>query len=154
MVALCFSNGVKAQIAQTRPNQLELARQFLGTWQENAVRDTVGMWEGNLYGEAVLVYVYMKTNNAKIDSYLVLFGYDERDDKIKGCNYFPDSKFVTWVGSFTTEKLLKIDGLDSFNPEIIWWKSEFEFKSPSEVIIKNFNHAGEKMAEYTFIKVR
>ncbi len=146
--------GLQAQTTQTSLNQIELTRQFLGTWEENSSNDTIGAWEGKLYGEAVEAHVYLKANGSKIDSYITLFGFDRRDGKLKGYNYFPNSQFATWIGAFTTEKIFKIDGLDSFKPEVIWWKAEFEFKSPTEVILRNFNHSGEKTAEYTFIKVQ
>lgn len=150
---LFVSAGLQAQTTQGSLNQLELARMFLGTWEENSGNDTIGAWEGKLYGEALEVHVYMKANATKIDSYITLFGYDRRDGKLKGCNFFPNSQLVTWIGAFTTGKILRIDGLDSFKPEAIWWKAEFEFISPDEVIIRNFNHSGVKTAEYSFKKV-
>jgi hypothetical protein len=55
---------------------------------------------------------------------------------------------------FTTDKIFKIDGLDTYKPEIIWWKAEFEFKTPTEVFIRNFNSEGVKTGEWTFKKVK
>ena len=152
---LLFSfNGIQAQTAQTKLNQVELAKQFLGTWQGNTGKDTVQMWEGKPYGKAVITNVYMVINGIKTDSYLSYFGYDDRDDKLKGYNLFPSADFGTWVGVFTTDKMLKIDGLDTYKPEIIWWKAEFEFKTPTEVFIRNFNSEGVKTGEWTFKKVK
>jgi hypothetical protein len=82
------------------------------------------------------------------------FGYDNRDDKIKGYNLLTSADFGTWIGMFTTDRMFKIDGLDNFKPEKIWWKAEFEFKTPTETIVRNFNPEGVKTGEWTFKKVK
>jgi hypothetical protein len=151
---LLISSGIQAQTTQTKLNQVELAKQFLGTWQGNTGKDTVTMWEGKLYGKAVVSNVYMVIKGKKYDSYMSTFGYDNRDDKIKGYNLLTSADFGTWIGVFTTDKMFKIDGLDTFKPEKIWWKAEFEFKTPTETIVRNFNSEGVKTGEWTFKKVK
>jgi hypothetical protein len=151
---LFCSNGILAQPTQTKLNQVELAKQLLGTWQANIGKDTVQMWEGKPYGKALISNIYMVIKGIKSDSYLSCIGYDDRDDKLKGYNLMTNADFVTWIGVFTTDKILKIDGLDTYKPEIIWWKAEFDFKTPAEVIIRNFNPEGVKTGEWTFKKVK
>jgi len=147
-------NGIQGQTTQLKLQQVELAKQFLGTWQATMGKDTVTMWEGKPYGKAVITHIYTVIKGIKSDSYLSCFGYDDRDDKIKGYNLLTDADFVTWIGVFTTDKMFKIDGLDTFEPGIIWWKAEFEFKTPGEVIVRNFNPEGVKTGEWTFKKVK
>jgi len=165
MKTLCFSttivvflllctNGIQAQTTQTKLNQVELAKLFLGTWQSNTGIDTVTMWEGKPYGKAVITYIYTVIKGSKSDEYLSCFGYDSRDDKIKGYNLTTNADFVTWSGVFTTDKICKIDGLDTFKPEKVWWKAEFEFKTPTEAIVRNFNPEGVKTGEWTFKKTK
>jgi hypothetical protein len=151
---LFISNGIQSQSTQTKLNQVELAKQFLGTWQGNTSKDTVTMWEGKPYGNAVITYIYTIINGSKSDEYLSCFGYDSRDDKIKGYNLTTNADFVTWSGVFTTDKICNIDGLDTFKPEKVWWKAEFEFKSPTEAIVRNFNPEGVKTGEWTFKKIK
>ena len=133
---LFITNGIQAQSPQTKLNQSELAKQFLGTWQVNTGKDTVQMWEGKLYGEAVITNISMVIKGKKSDSYMACIGYDSRDDKLKGYNLFANTDFATWIGVFTTDKIFKSDLLDTFNPEKVLWKNEFEFKTPTEVVIK------------------
>jgi hypothetical protein len=154
VIFLFVSNGIQGQTTQTKLNQVELAKQFLGTWQANMGKDTLEMWEGKPYGKALVVSTYMVIKGVRSDSYLCSFGYDSRDDKLKGYNLFPNAIFMTWIGTFTTDKIIKIDGLDCFNPGIILWKSEFEFKSPEEVIIRNFTPEGIKSGEWTFKRIK
>lgn len=151
---LFLSNGIQGQTAQTKLNQLELAKQFLGTWQTNLGKDTVEMWEGKLYGNAVVVNVYMVIKGTRSELYISNFGYDNTEGKLKGYNLMPNAGFNTWVGIFTTDKIIKIDGLDSFKPQILYWKADFEFKTPAEVIVRNYNPEGVKTGEWTFKKVK
>jgi hypothetical protein len=151
---LLSSNGIQAQATQTKLNQVELMKQFLGTWKTEIGKDTVSMWEGKPYGKAMITNVYTVIKGSKSDSYMSCFGYDSRDDKIKGYNLITNADFVTWTGVFTTDKMFKIDGLDTYKPDIIWWKAEFEFKTPTEVIVRNFNPEGVKTGEWTFKKVK
>lgn len=151
---LFLSNGIQGQTAQTKLNQLELAKQFLGTWQTNLGKDTVEMWEGKLYGNAVVVNVYMVIKGTRSELYISNFGYDNTEGKLKGYNLMPNAGFNTWVGIFTTDKIIKIDGLDSFKPQILYWKADFEFKTPAEVIVRNYNSEGVKTGGWTFKKVK
>lgn len=41
------SNGMLAQTTQTKLNQVELMKQFLGTWKCEIAKDTFNIWEQN-----------------------------------------------------------------------------------------------------------
>lgn len=151
---LIGSNRIQAQTEQTKLNQVELMKQWLGTWQGDIGKDTVEIWEGRLYGNAVIINVFQVINGKKSDYYLINCGYDKRDDKLKGFNLLPNSQFGTWIGMFTADKLFKADMVDSFKPEIVWWKNQVEFKPPSEMVVGAFNAQGVKTDEWTLKKVK
>ena len=154
-VFLLFSfKGIQAQTTQTKLNQVELVKQWLGTWQNDAAKDTVDIWEAKPYGKAIIAAVYRVIKGVKSDSYVCNFGYDDRDDKLKGFNLFPNTDFITWIGMFTTDKLFKADALDSFKPEIVWFKNEIEFKTPTEMIVRGYDAKGVKTGEWTYKKVK
>jgi len=112
------------------------------------------MWEAKPYGKALVINVYQVIKGKKSDSYMINIGYDDRDDKIKGFNLFPNTDFMTWIGVFTTEKLFKADALDSFKPEIVWFKNEIEFKTPTEMIVRGYDAKGVKTGEWTWKKIK
>jgi hypothetical protein len=151
---LFCSNRVQAQTAQTKLNQVELMKQWLGTWQTTVNKDTTEIWEGKPYGKALIITVYRVINGKKTDSYVANCGYDDRDDKIKGYNLSPNTDFLTWIGKFTTDKKFSADALDTFKPEIVWWKNEIELKTPTELVIRAFNAQGVKTDEWTYIKTK
>jgi hypothetical protein len=147
-------NGLQAQTPQTKLNQVELMKQWLGTWQTTVNKDTVETWEAKPYGKALIITVSYTTKGNKYDSYVCNIGYDDRDDKIKGFNLSPNTDFVTWIGIFTTDKKFNADALDTFKPDIVWWKNEIEFKTPTELVVRGFNTLGVKTGEWTYKKIR
>jgi hypothetical protein len=154
LFVLFIPTGIKAQTTQIKLNQVELVQQWLGTWQNDANKDTIDIWEVKPYGKAIIAKVYRIIKGFKSDSYVVNFGYDSRDDKLKGFNLMPNTDFMTWIGAFTTEKLFKVDALDSFKPDIVWMKNEVEFKTPSEMVVRDYNTKGEKTGEWIYKKVK
>ena len=151
---LSISNVIQAQNTQTKLNQVELMKQWLGTWQNDTAKDTIEIWEAKPYGKAIIAAVYRVIKGVKSDSYMINFGYDDRDDKIKGFNLSPNTDFMTWIGVFTTDKLFKVDALDSFKPEIVWFKNEVEFKTNTEMIVRGYDAKGIKTGEWTYKKVK
>jgi hypothetical protein len=151
---LISSNGLQAQTTQTKLNQVELAKQFLGTWQTTFGKDTVEIWDAKPYGKALIITVSQIIKGNKNDSYVCNIGYDDRDDKIKGFNLSPNTDYLTWIGMFTTDKKFNADALDTFKPEIVWWKNEIEFKTPTDMIVRGFDAKGVKTGEWTYKKVK
>ena len=96
--------GIQAQTTQPKLNQVELIKQFLGTWQANVGTDTVEVWESQLYGNAVIINVSQVIKGKKSPSYMNNIGFDTRDGKLKGFITNPDVSYTTWIGLFATEK--------------------------------------------------
>jgi hypothetical protein len=151
---LFVSNRIQAQTTQTKLNQVELIKQWLGIWQQNAGTDTINEMEIKSFGKALILAQYQLVKGKRSDLGIQLIGYDDRDDKIKGFNLAPNTDFGTYVGEFTTERLFKCDWLDTFKPEIIWSKTEVEMKSPSEMIGRGYDSKGVKTGEWTYKKVK
>ncbi len=151
---LFFNIGILGQNTQVKLNQLELTKQWDGTWQHNTSKDTIEGWEIKPFGKAVIFTNFQIVKGKRTDLAMEIGGYDDRDDKIKGIWVGIDANLVTWAGMFTTEHLFKCDALDTFKPDIIWWKNEMEIKSSNELIIRSFNPNGVKTGEWIFTKVK
>jgi hypothetical protein len=149
---LICSKGIQAQNAQTKLNQIELMKQFLGTWQANMGKDTVEVWEGQLYGNAVTLNVYQVIKGKKVPSYMNYSGLDSKDGKLKGFILNYDASNTTWIGSFTTDKNFGGDLLENFNPEKAWSKFDFVFVNPKEFLFTLHNMEGVKIEEFKFSK--
>lgn len=147
-------NGVQAQTAQANLNQLELIKQFLGTWKCDLHKDTVEMWECNPYGDIHTTEVSLMIKGKKSDLYLNNAGFDKRDGKFKGLLLYTDGNYFTWIGMFTTTNKLNVDIVDNLNPAKILAKFEFEFTDPATRTMTRFTPGGLKVWEYTYIKVK
>lgn len=110
-------NGLQAQTTKSTLNQVELMKQFLGTWQATVGKDTVEVWESQLYGNAVITDVYQIIMGKKSPSYMNNMCFDSKDGKLKGFILNHDGNYTTWIGMFSTEKNFSGDLVDNFNPD-------------------------------------
>ncbi len=151
-LSLC-SNEIPAQTIQSKLNQMELMKQLLGTWQRTIDEGTIQILETKLFGEAVIITVTNEIKGEKSPVFMELSGFDDRDGKIKGFLVFPNGKYVTWIGQFITEKTIRGNVLDNFNPEVILWIHEYVILNPKEIMSIGYDSKGIKTEEYKFSKV-
>jgi hypothetical protein len=151
---LVCSIGVQAQTTQAQLNQHELGKQFLGTWQANAGKDTIEVWDCQQYGEAFITNVSHVTKGQKTPIYINNVGIDTRDGKVKGYALWPNGNYTTWIAVFTSQNKFSGDLVDNFTPEKVWGKFEMVFTNPKESIWTQFDPNGIKTSELKFIKVK
>jgi hypothetical protein len=153
LVLIC-SNGIQAQTTQTKLDQVELMKQLVGTWQATVGKDTVEVWESQLYGKGVMTNVYQIIKGNKSPSYMNNMCFDSKDGKLKGFILNHDGNYTTWIGLFGTEKNFSGDLVDNFNPEKAWAKFEFIFANPKEWTLTMHDTNGIKTSENKFSKVK
>ena len=154
-VFLLFSmNGLQAQAVQANLNQMELIKQFLGSWKCDLDKDTVEMWECNPYGGIHTTVVSLIIKGKKADLYLNNAGFDKRDGKFKGLLLYPNGDYYTWIGMFTSEKKLSVAIVDNLNPEKVLAKYEFVFLTPTSRTMTSFTAEGVKVKDYQYNKVK
>jgi len=150
---LLFSNEISAQTLQPKLNQMELMKQLLGTWQRTTDEGTVEILETKLFGEAVIITFTNEIKGEKFPVFMELSGFDDRDGKIKGFLVFPNGKYVTWIGQFITEKTIRGNVVDNFNPEVILWIHEYVILNPKEIMSIGYDSKGIKTGESKFSKI-
>lgn len=150
---LLFSNEISAQTLQPKLNQMELMKQLLGTWQRTTDKGTVEILETKLFGEAVIETFTREVKGKKSPVFMELSGFDDRDGKIKGIIVYPNGKYVTWIGQFITEKTIRGNVVDNFNPEVILWIHEYVILNPKEIMSIGYDSKGIKTNESKFSKV-
>ena len=150
---LLFSNEISAQTLQPKLNQMELMKQLLGTWQRTTDEGTVEILETKLFGEAVIITFTNEIKGGKFPVFMELSGFDDRDGKIKGFLVFPNGKYVTWIGQFITEKTIRGNVVDNFNPEVILWIHEYVILNPKEIMSIGYDSKGIKTGESKFSKI-
>jgi hypothetical protein len=140
-------NGVESYIQQNvkntetskELNQVELMKQFLGTWKCDIAKDTSAFYEGKSYGTGLDCNFKFITKGRIFLEGKQLRGYDKKIDKfifsgmMKGTDM---NFFAVWFVS--KNKFLFVPYGDISNPVMASWKVEGEFKSPDMIVENNF----------------
>jgi hypothetical protein len=153
-VSLFFcSIVIQAQTTDTKLDQMELMKQLVGTWQRTTDKGTVQILETKLFGKAVIETFTYETKGEKSPVFMELSGFDDRDGKIIGIIVYPNGKYVTWIGQFITEKTIRGNVVDNFNPEAILWIHEYVILNPKEIMSIGYDSKGIKTDESKFSKI-
>jgi len=128
-------NTVKAQTTQTRLNQVELMKQFIGSWKYDITKDSTAFYEAKPYGTGLDCYFRFVSKGKMVMEGKALRGYDKNIDKLifygimKGTDIY-----VVAAWFISNNKYQYIAYNDISNPEMASWKVEGEFKSPDTIL--------------------
>ena len=120
--------GIQAQDVQSKLNQIELMKQFIGTWKCELGRDTFLITETKPFGTGMISQSQIFTKDNVLDSVIQVFGSDKKADKYIMAELIKSSQAIeicsTWFTSNKAGEILII------NPDKTPLKFKFEFKSP------------------------
>lgn len=122
---------IQAQSAQTKLNQIELMKQFIGSWTDEYAKDTVGFWNAKPYGIGLECNYKSVTKGKLVYEGKQLWGYDKRVDKYIWLDEEKGKDIgicATWFISNNKYVTISYDYIS--DPEKVSEKIEGEFKSP------------------------
>jgi hypothetical protein len=128
-------NGIQAQTTQTKLNQVELMKQFIGNWKSDVSKDTICFWDIESFGTGFVGYFKYITKGKIITEGKELWGYDERIDKCimsEMINGMDIALYATWFISGNRCDMFPYS--DISNPEKASSKWEVEFTSPDVLV--------------------
>jgi hypothetical protein len=139
---LLYTNGIQAQTTQTKLDQVQLMKQFLGNWKAELSKDTVAILECKSLYNGFDFYYKTKTKGKTIFEERTFTGYDEKSDKLIKV-FFSNSKpefgiLTLWFIKATVCKEIFFEDIP--NPDKAKLKWIFEFKTPNLLLwslIKN-----------------
>lgn len=124
--------GIQAQDDHSKLNQIELIKQFIGTWKCELGRDTFLITQTKPFGTGMISRSQISTKDIVIDSIIQVFGFDKKADKFILAELIKSSQTIeicsAWFTSDKTGEILII------NPEKAPLKFKFEFKSPTNLV--------------------
>ena len=128
---LCI-NGIQAQTTQTKLNQVELMKQFLGNWKTELGKDTVGALICESFYNGFDFYYKIETKGKILFEEKTLSGYEKKSDRLFKVAVFNSSpEFMLLTLWFTLPNVCEeILYKDVANPDKANNKWIFEFKSP------------------------
>lgn len=154
LLLLC-SDRIEAQTSQTKLNQVELMKQFLGTWQTEMARDTTQIDEYTAFGNAVVGNIKNIAKGKILQFVKELWGYDEKTDMIVIAEVSDSSPNINLYAFWFTSKNT-CEGIpyqDISNPEKAALKYKMEIKS-SDVWVMTMLQNNKEVAGLTFTRVK
>ena len=82
VLLLLGANGIQAQTTQTKLDQMELMKQFLGIWKGELKKDTIMIMNFTSYGKAFEDNLKIFTKGKILSSAKEIYGYNPKYDKI------------------------------------------------------------------------
>lgn len=129
---LIYSNGIWAQSTHTKLDQVELMKQYVGTWKCEMGKDTTMILYYTYFGTALEGNYKIVTKGKMLNEAKKLIGYDKEIDQLVESmimNSSPDIILVAlWFTSKNTSEAVLFK--DISNPENATIKWKMEFKSP------------------------
>ena len=123
---------IQAQDVKSKLNQIELMKQFIGTWKCELGRDTFLITQTKPFGTGMISKSKMFTKDNVLDSIIQVFGFDKKADKFIMAELIKSSQAIeicsTWFTSNKAGEILII------NPDKAPLKFAFEFKSPTYLV--------------------
>lgn len=148
LILICF-NGIQAQTTQSNLNQVELTKQFLGTWERQPSQDTIRTIEFKSFGFGLIYTSKTKANEKIISEGMSIMGYDNVNDKMFQCLIFNTSpnvyNYAWWFTSPT--KFTVINYADLKDPEKASFIGKGELVS-SDMFVEN-HYINGKVIETT-----
>ena len=150
---LLFSTkGIQAQTTETKLDQVELMKQYVGIWQMTVSEDTIQIFEVQQYEKAFISISYLLINDMKVFSSALNLGYSSKENRFRGFTLWSSGGYMTSISSFTSENKWVGDWVRNFNPEAVTEKFEIVFDTPSSMMISEFTPDGIKTKEFRFNK--
>jgi hypothetical protein len=144
---------IRAQASQTKPDQLQLMKQFLGTWRGEIGQDTVIIGENKPFGTGMVCNSQIITKGKVLDSVKQLFGYDKKTDKFIMAELIRSSSAfelcTTWFTSGNTGEMVLFQDISNPGNAVLKWK--YEFRSP-DIIVQTAFINNKAVKEVTLVR--
>jgi len=120
-------NKVYAQLTETKLDQVELIKKFLGTWKGEFDNNTIFISKNKPFGNGFISNSRLTTDGKVVDSVIQVCGYDSKIDKFIIAELKESSPVIElcliWFTSENTGDIVIT------NPENAPLKFKFEFKT-------------------------
>ena len=151
-------SGVEQIVKYKEPskelNQVELMKQWIGTWKCNVAKDTTAVWVETSYGTGLEGIYKFSTKGKTYMEGKEFAGYDKRSDKYIAAQMFKGKDIEIYALWFTSKnKCILLPFSNISNPEAASFKTESTFVSPDTEIDTIFINNKPVKTE-TWTKVR
>jgi hypothetical protein len=124
--AICFSFSATAQSSGMDLNQVELMKQFSGTWKAKIGEDTTLTWEAIPFGKGYEIIVTWKAKGEPYLSAKGILGLTEGKKKVNFILLYPGGGIESAIGEFVSENKLELKAYN-YDHSMILAKYELNF---------------------------
>lgn len=149
VIHFIFSTGIQGQAAQTKPDQVQLMKQFLGTWKTEYKNGDAMILDFTPFGSAMLGTRKNIHTDTVIFTGRSMWGYDKKGDKIIQAEIdssLPDITIDTFW--FISEKTL-VSRRSVFPLSRDTLSTRFEFRNADLFLITTINN-NKDIATYKY----
>lgn len=153
---LLSANITQAQNVQTGLNQVELMKQFIGTWENKSIKDTVYTAEFKPYGNGGLEFSLRGVTQGKILLEMKqLWGYDKKSDKVVIAGLMKGSPNIMLQSAcFTSKNKFEQVPFEFANdPKQANFIVIFDIKSP-DLVLREEKVSGKSLGTETYTRVK
>ena len=137
LFSVCITTCVNAQTIPSKLNQIELMKQFVGSWKCEISKDTVEYEETISYGTGLEAYKKYFTKDKIIMEGKQLYGYDKKNDKFILSGLFIGMDIELCEIWFTSKNICIVYPYSDISKcERAPFKVELEFKSSDNILYK------------------
>lgn len=156
-ITLFFSVNLQAQSNENSLDQVELLKQFIGTWEAEIAEDTSITWETIPLGKG---FEATFTWKAKGEAYLTargICGFAKRYQKVNMFILYPGGSIQRSLGEFVSETKMHMDTYN-YDHSKVWTKFEIDFPTPDSwnAIVKKESSTGtwEVVFKYNYKRIK
>jgi hypothetical protein len=153
-------SGAESGIEQSAPsesskglNQIELIKQFVGSWKFDIAKDTIGFADVKSYGTGLESTYKVVTKGKVVNEGKLLWGYDKNLDKSLQADISKGNDIRIYSYRFISNNKYEIIPYDFSNPAKTSWKCEGEFKSP-DIFVETTIENNKPSVTVTFTRVK
>lgn len=148
---LFHTYGIIAQTVDTELNQVELMKQFVGSWKCELGKDTVMTGENISFGTGLECNSQIIVQDKIVNSIKQLLGYDKKLDKFIVAELIESSPVIEICEAWFTSK--NKGELIITNPANAALKYKFEFRTP-DMIVQTALQNNEVIKEITLTRIK
>ena len=134
IIVIGFSLSARAQSSGTDLDQVELMKQFAGTWEAEVNEDTTFTWEMLPFGKGYDVTGYWKAKGETYSTIKSLFGFAKNKKIVSMFHQYQSGWTQIALGEFVSENKLETEFMN-FDHSVTLGKWVAVFASPDEFII-------------------
>jgi hypothetical protein len=131
-ITLCFSVSVNAQSSEKDLDQVELTKQFIGTWTVEIGQDSTILFEVVPHGKGYEQNNHWQAKGVTYMSTKGLMGFQENYQTVVLYHMWPAGGITRDVGKFVTDTKFKWDRFNPRNPNHVSSKVEINFITPDK----------------------